>query len=212
MLKKVILLTVSIAGLAVILSLTVFRDTVKSVFYIDHMERGERINRMNIETILSKLKIREGDHVADIGAGSGLFTRKFSSMVSSSGRVYAVDINRELLEHIEKTGKEKGITNIQTVTATENDPRIPGQVDLIFICDTLHYIEKQEKYVETMSRYLKPSGRIAVISFYQKWPPMSNRFTEKELTAWMQKASLEKTASYRDFIQDEYLAIYRKKH
>lgn len=145
----------SIITIALILALTVFKDKIKSAFYIDHMERDERVDRMNVGEILTRLNIKPGDYIADIGAGSGLFSKKFSEITASSGRVYAVDINHELLKYIDNVNSEKGINNIKTILAAEDDPRIPEPVDLIFICDTLHYIDSQKKYVITMSKYLK---------------------------------------------------------
>lgn len=210
MLRWIGLIVVLIIMIIAILSLTVFKEKIKSAFYIDHMERDERINRMNIDKILSKLDIQRGDCIADIGAGSGLFSRKFSSIVTSTGKVYSVDINKVLLIYIDKLNIKNNINNIKTILATEDDPKIPESVDLIFICDTLHYIEKQDAYVKTMSKYLKANGRIAVISFYQNWPPMSNEFSEKELTSWVNNIGLKRINYYDDFIQDEYLAIYKK--
>ena len=138
MFKLIIVIIVIIILIVTILSLTVFKDKIIAIFYIEHMERDERINRMNIDEILSKLDIHDGDRIADIGAGSGLFSRKFSSIVSSTGKVYSVDINKELLKHINKLNFQNRISNIETILATENDPKIPESVDLIFICDTLH--------------------------------------------------------------------------
>ena len=208
---RFIFVIVIIIFIVIVLSLTVFKNKIKAVFYIEHMERDERIDRMNIDEILSKLDIHDGNLIADIGAGSGLFSRKFSSLVTPTGHVYAIDINKELLKHIDQDIIDSKLSNIKTILALEDDPQIPESVDLIFICDTLHYIEEQENYVVKMSNYLKTNGRIAVISFYRNWPPMSNKFDSKELTIWMSKAGLEQVSYYDNFIQDEYLAIYQKK-
>lgn len=209
MLKQIILIIALILGIGAVLSLTIFKNTIKAVFYIDHMERDARINRMNIDVIVSKLKIEKGQFVADIGAGSGLFSRKFSEKTGSEGRVFAVDINPELLKHIEKINNLIKINNIKIVLASENDPSIPKPVDLIFICDTLHYIDHQGEYVKTMARYLKKGGRIAIVSFYQNWPPMANQFYVKDLDAWMETAGMQRIKYYDDFIQDEYFAVYQ---
>lgn len=96
-----------------------------------------------------------------------------------------------------------------TVRAAEDDPRLPEKVDFIFMCDTLHYIDGQEQYVKTMAGYLKEKGAIAVISFRQAWPPMSKKFTGEDLAGWMKSAGLTLEKRY-DFIQDEYLMIFRR--
>ncbi len=193
----------------ILLSLTSCVDWIKAVFYIDHMERDERISGMYINRIIESLNLKPGLTIADIGAGSGLFSRKMAKRVVH-GMVYAVDINMKLLQHIEQTNSKGSITNIKTVLAEENDPEIPEPVDLIFICDTLHYIDHQEQYVETMSSYLKKGGRIAVIDFRKNWPPLSIKFTEDELIGWMKSAGLEPINRY-DFIRDEFFMIFKKK-
>ncbi|HPJ40652.1 MAG TPA: class I SAM-dependent methyltransferase, partial [Spirochaetota bacterium] len=138
--RWIIITIISFVVIVVLLSLTVFKSRIKSAFYIDHMERPERTERMHIARIVETLNIQAGDIIADIGAGSGLFAREFAVQATSSGKIYAVDINSEILKHIDQTSKEKGITNIITIHSSENDPKIQGKVDLIFMCDTLHYI------------------------------------------------------------------------
>ncbi|MBN1534099.1 MAG: class I SAM-dependent methyltransferase [Spirochaetes bacterium] len=209
MIRWTVIGILSVVALAALLSLTLFRDRIKATFYIDHMEREERISRMHVDRIVARLGISPGDVVADIGAGSGLFARRFAPLVAPSGRVYAADVNRDLLAHIDSESARRGIPGVTTVVASEDDPRLPAPVDLVFMCDTLHYIDGQEAYVKRMAGYVKRGGRIAIVSFRKNWPPMANRFTEEDLARWMERAglSLQKTD---DFIQDEYLAIYRK--
>lgn len=209
---KIISITIGIGiTIVIILSVTIFKDKIKSAFYIDHMERDERTSRMNIEKIIEKLNIKSGSYIADVGAGSGLFARKFSPLVGSQGKIFAVDINSELLKHIDLVNKENNIQNIITIQASENNPNLPEAVDLLFICDTLHYINNQEQYVKTLAHDVKPGGRIAVVSFLKRWPPMSNKFGIEELTLWMNNAGMQKVSYYDDFIQDEYLAIFTKR-
>ncbi|MBP7737661.1 MAG: class I SAM-dependent methyltransferase [Spirochaetes bacterium] len=209
--RIIAIISASVIAAAVILSLTVFKEKIKSAFYIGHMESDNRIRQMNIDRIMDRLNIRRGDRVADIGAGSGLFSRKLSSLVSSGGKVYSVDINKELLMHIDEVNEKENIKNIQTVLAGEDDPGIPGPVDLVFICDTFHYMDNQERYIGKLVDYLDKNGRIAIVSFIRTWPPMSNKFTDKDLTAWMEKAGMQLAGYHDDIIQDQYLAIYRKK-
>lgn len=209
--RIIAIILASAIAVAAILSLTVFREKIKSVFYVGHMESDNRIGQMNIDRLMARLNVKRGDRIADIGAGSGLFSRRFSSLVSSEGRVYAVDINKELLKHIDEVNEKEKITNIQTVLAGEDDPAIPGPVDLIFICDTFHYIDGQQRYIGKLVDYLDKNGGIAIVSFIRTWPPMSNKFTDKDLTAWMEKAGMRFVGYHDDIIRDQYLAIYRKR-
>src|SRR6476620_4211392 len=88
------------------------------------LEGPQRIATQKIEAVLSKLDLKPGMVVADIGAGSGLFSRPLAKAVAPSGKVYAVDIQQDLLDHIDKRDKEENIRNIQTVLGALTDPKI----------------------------------------------------------------------------------------
>lgn len=191
------------------LLLTRVRHYIKAVFYIDHMEREERIARMHVDRIVNDLDIRPGEIIADIGAGSGLFSRKIALKAGTGGTVYAVDINEKLLNHINARKRVEGSAPIVTVRAEEMDPKLPARADLIFICDTLHYVADPAAYVKVMSLYLKPGGRIAVIDFYRNHPQGSKIFTEAHLTAWMKSVGME-PVSRQSYVADEYYVIYKK--
>jgi arsenite methyltransferase len=173
------------------------------------METDARIGTLNIDQIINTLDIKHGDSIADIGAGSGLFTFHFSKKIGPKGIVYAADINRSLLDHIEQARDKNGIKNIITVLAAENDPKIPKQVDLIFLCDTLHYIDHQENYLRRVASYVKIGGQMAVIDFKKNWPPSSIKFSPEDLKKWMGRAGFDLTGSH-DFIPDEFFMIFKK--
>ena len=181
---------------------------IKARFYIDHMERQDRRERMQAERVVRKLELVPGWVVADIGAGSGLFTRAIAKEVAP-GVVYAVDINPNLLTHIEKTAEDAGLANIRTVLATEDDPRLPATLDLVFICDTLHYIEEPEQYLRELHAHVRPGGRVAIIDFFRNWPPMSNRFDADGLESWMKLAGFALVEKH-DFLADHYFLIFER--
>ncbi len=209
--KRILIFIGIIIAVSTVLSLTIWKDNVISFFWIKHMEEDERISRMRVDQVIEKLNLESGQMIADIGAGSGLFSRLIAKKVVPDGKVFAIDIYRGNLEYIAKTAANEKIKNIKTVLAREKDPKIPELVDLVFICDVLHLIDgDQERYVKTMSSYLKNGGRIAVVSFKKNWPPMAKRFTGEDLKRWMIKSGLEKIHNY-DFIEDQYLMIFKKK-
>jgi ubiquinone/menaquinone biosynthesis C-methylase UbiE len=181
---------------------------IKARFYIDHMERQDRLERLQVERVVRALELVPGWVVADIGAGSGLFTRAMAREVAP-GAVYAVDINPDLLAHIEKTAGEAGLANIEIVLASEDDPRLPEALDLIFICDTLHYIEEPEQYLRELHAHVRPGGRVAIIDFFRNWPPMSNRFDADRLESWMKLAGFALVEKH-DFLADHYFLIFER--
>lgn len=209
MLKSANIIAIIVIIAAVILAALNW-PRIKALFYIEHMESDSRVAHLDVAAITRDLSIKPGDRIADVGAGSGLFTRAMSRLVAPGGVIYAVDINKRLLAHIDRKSRDEGIQNVRTVLCVEDDPLIPGKVDLIFMCDTLHYIQNQESYINKLISYVKPGGRIAIIDFKTHWPPMSVKFTAKQLVAWMSAAHCTMVDSF-DYIEDELFMIFQRK-
>lgn len=118
------------------------------------------------EAVLKASGIKAGDRVADVGAGTGIYTRLFSRHVGPSGWVYAVDIAPPFIEHINETSKQLQLENITGVICSENSINLPpDSVDAIFVCDTYHHFEYPKSTVSSMMRALKPGGTLIVIDF-----------------------------------------------
>jgi ubiquinone/menaquinone biosynthesis C-methylase UbiE len=181
---------------------------IKAWFYIDHMESEDRLERMQVERVVKTLQLVPGSVVADIGAGSGLFTRTMAKEVAP-GVVYAVDINPNLLAHIEKSAKQAGLANIKTVLASEGESRLPEPLDVAFICDVLHLMDDPELYLRGLQPKILPGGRVAIISFVRNWPPLANQFSAEELERWMEQAGFTPVEKH-DFIPDQYLMIFQR--
>ncbi|MBN1612548.1 MAG: class I SAM-dependent methyltransferase [Polyangiaceae bacterium] len=191
---------------ALITAVCVGRSWIKAVFYIDHMERPERVDVLQVSRVVQSLGLRSGQKVADIGAGSGLLTRPIARIVAP-GAAYAIDINARLLEHVAARARAEGLDNVRTMLATEHDPKLSEAVDLIFLCDTLHYIETPDRYVQRFSKLVVPNGRVAIIHFVRNWPPMSHQFSAAELDQWMHQAGFALTEEH-DFLPDRTFRIY----
>jgi ubiquinone/menaquinone biosynthesis C-methylase UbiE len=181
---------------------------IKARFYISHMETENRVGHMQVERVVQTLQLGPGSVVADIGAGSGLFTRAMAKAVAR-GVVYAVDINANLLAHIEKSAQESGLSNIKTVLSTEGDPRLPEPLDLIFLCDVLHLMDDPELYLKGLDPHVRPKGRVAIISFVRNWPPLANQFSAEQLERWMAQVGFSPLKRH-DFIPDQYLMIFER--
>ena len=108
--------------------------------------------------IVAACQIKPGQTVADIGAGTGLFTRLFSDAVGKDGRVIAVDISQKFLDHIQATSREAGQRNVDTLLATADSTELPPEsVDVAFICDTYHHFEFPLKTMASLQRCLSPA-------------------------------------------------------
>ncbi|MCC6421520.1 MAG: class I SAM-dependent methyltransferase [Gemmataceae bacterium] len=116
--------------------------------------------------IVAACKLKPGMTVADIGAGTGLFAQPFAQAVGPKGKVYAVDIARQFVTHIEKTAQKQGLKNVVGVVCTPTSAELPpASVDLAFICDVYHHFEFPVKTMASIHRALKPGGRLVLIDF-----------------------------------------------
>jgi cyclopropane fatty-acyl-phospholipid synthase-like methyltransferase len=178
--------------------------------YAESLERPERVARMQVERVVRTLGLRAGDRVADIGAGSGLFSRAMARAVGPTGLVYAVDIQPGLLEIIEARARAEGLEQVRPVQAERDHPNVPEPVDLVFMSDALHHLPDPPGYLTRLRTVVKPGGRIAVIDFLDSWPGGHEelRYTPEDLDRWMTVAGFAREASH-DFIEGNFFIVYR---
>ncbi len=119
------------------------------------------------QAITRAVALKPGDCVADIGAGTGLFTFLFAEQVGPSGTVYAVDIGPAFVKYIAEQAKRRGLERIvKTVLNTPNSAELPARsIDVAFLCDTYHHFEQPEKMLASIHRALRPGGRLVVVDF-----------------------------------------------
>jgi arsenite methyltransferase len=116
------------------------------------------------DKVIAALNLHPGEIIADLGSGGGYFTFKLAKAVAPSGKVYAVDVDKDMIELISKRLKEESGNNVETILATPTDPRLPQTgVDLIFTVNTYHHIADRSAYFANARKYLRPGGRIAII-------------------------------------------------
>ena len=116
--------------------------------------------------ILQACALKPGERVADVGAGTGFYSRLFAEAVGDSGWVFSVDIAAPFLKHIGAQATKDEIDNLTTVLCTETSIRLPPEsVDLVFICDTYHHFEFPAKTLASIHQALKPGGRLVLIDF-----------------------------------------------
>jgi cyclopropane fatty-acyl-phospholipid synthase-like methyltransferase len=173
--------------------------------WVATLEGPQRIATQKVDAVLSKLALKPGMVVADIGAGSGLFSRPLAKAVAPEGKVYAVDIQQDLLDHIDQRNKEERIGNIQTVLGEYDDPKLPARnVDLAFINDVLHHIQHRAVYLNALGTYMKPSGRIAIIEMDKNDPKTPHRnqpellVAREEIMQWMSDAGFKLVQEHPD--------------
>lgn len=170
------------------------------------------------EKIVSNVGLKPGMAMADIGAGTGLFTLPFAQAVGDTGKVYAVEIAKNFLEHIKARASKASATNVQTILCTERSVELPeASIDLAFICDVYHHFEFPQATLATLHKALKPGGQIVLIDF-KRIPGESSDFVmghvragqdvfESEVTA----AGFEKIGEVTDVLKENYFVRFKKK-
>ena len=178
------------------------------------LESAERIASLRTGEVIAKLNLKPGDVVADLGAGTGLFSLPLAKAVTS-GRVYAVELDEGFLTQIRDKAKTANVTNVVPVLGKFTDPALPARdVDVAFFHDVLHHVENRAAYLKSVAGYLKPGGRIVVIEFNPGDSPHKAEpqlvVSKEQTAAWMADAGLAKSDDITLF-PDKYFVVYRRK-
>jgi len=127
-------------------------------------EDPKRDERLQPNRVMDILGIKEGSSVADIGAGSGWFTVRAARRVGSGGAVYAVDINRDYLEYIDKRAKRENLANVQIVLGKEDDPLLPEKsVDAVLLLKTYHEVAQPIRLLEQTRKAMRAGALLGII-------------------------------------------------
>ncbi len=134
--------------------------------YVKKFESETRENFAQRHDIVAALELAPGMAVADIGAGTGFFTQLFAEKVGPTGKVYAVDIAPRFLERIATEAKKHGRSQVVTILGSQDSTNLPrASVDLVFLSDVYHHLEKPETTLASIHQALRPGGRLVVIEF-----------------------------------------------
>ena len=130
------------------------------------LERPEREREEKVSKLMPALDVKEGQVVADFGAGSGHHTFKLSKLVGANGKVYAVDIQAEMLDIIGKRMRKDNIKNIIQVHNNEKEAKLPeGKIDMILMVDVYHELSYPYEVTADLVKALKPGGRLIFVEF-----------------------------------------------
>jgi ubiquinone/menaquinone biosynthesis C-methylase UbiE len=134
--------------------------------WVNTFERPGREVYDRRHAIVAASEVGPGMDVADIGAGTGLFTRLFARAVEPDGTVYAIDIASTFIDNILRSCREQGLTNVQGIVNTQTDIGLPADsIDLAFITDTYHHFEYPQQTLASIHQALRSKGRVIIIDF-----------------------------------------------
>jgi predicted methyltransferase len=193
-----------------------FETPVVSEF-VERFEREGRDAFDHRKEIVAALGLKPGMAVADIGAGTGLFTRMFSRVVGESGKVYAVDISDEFVEHVEKLAREQKMTNIVGVVCKADSVALPpASIDLAFICDTYHHFEYPHKTMRSIHKALRPKGQVVLIDFHRiegkssDWIMSHVRAGQEVFAKEVSDAGFKQIEDKKDLLKESYFLRFVK--
>ena len=169
------------------------------------------------QEIVAALGLKPGMTVADVGAGTGLFTRLFSPVVGATGKVYAVDIAKEFIDHIETLAHEQKMDNIVGVVCKQDSVELPpNSVDLVFICDTYHHFEFPQRTMHSIYEALKPNGQIVLIDYHRIQGKSSDfvmghvRAGQEVFTQEIVDAGFKQIEEKKDLLKESYFVRFEK--
>lgn len=164
---------------------------VMGVSGADWLERNERESEENPEVALDAIGIKPGMTVADVGAGTGYMSLKMAKRVGPTGKVYANDVQPEMLRRLRQNAAKEKLSNIETVLGTEADPKLPpGEFDLILLVDVYHEFSQPQKMLRKMREALKPDGRLVLLEYRKEDPTIPIR-PEHKMSVQEVKIELE---------------------
>ena len=170
------------------------------------------------KAILAAVALKPGDDVADVGAGTGLFTALFAKTVGAEGWVYAVEISPRFVEFLAARSAEPGLRNITPVFCTARSTNLPPAcVDVVFVCDTYHHFEHPQDTLASIHRALRPGGRFVVVDFVREegvsseWTLGHVRAGKAVVTSEIEAAGFERLPDPdMPGLRENYLLIFEK--
>jgi ubiquinone/menaquinone biosynthesis C-methylase UbiE len=149
---------------------------------LGELEGPDRETWQKPDAIMDALGIYDGSSVADLGAGGGWFTVRLARRVGPTGRVYAQDIQKPMIESMERRFRREGLRNVTTVLGTPEDPNLPALVDAVLIVGVYGEVVQPVEFLQNVRNTLRPTGRVGVVDFRKDGlgpgPPLEDRVDE----------------------------------
>jgi ubiquinone/menaquinone biosynthesis C-methylase UbiE len=180
----------------------------------DWLDRVEREDEESPERALEAIKLVAGSTVADVGAGSGYMTVRMARRVGPAGKVYATDVQPEMLVLLRQRLVRERLSNVEPVLGGVDDPRLPaGAIDLILMVDVYHEFSEPQKMLRRMREALKPDGRLVLLEYRKEDPTIPIRL-EHKMTVAEAKMELEaegfKLSKVDEILPRQHILIFTK--
>ena len=165
------------------------------------------------QALVEALNLRAGMRVADLGAGTGYFSRYLSAAVGRDGTVFAIDTEPNLVVHLRERAEREDTPNVVPILASPDNPRLPvGSTDLVLVVDTYHHINGRRDYFRRLRRSLTRAGRVVIVDWYKRdlpvGPPASHKLAREQVVQEMVAAGYE-LAEEPAVLPYQYVLIFR---
>lgn len=178
------------------------------------LESPDRNEWQQPDRIMDALSIAEASRVADVGAGGGWFTVRLARRVGPNGRVFAEDVQSEMIESTKRRVANQGLTNVEFVLGTVDEPGLPDGLDAILIVDTYPQFERPIELLRRLARSLKPNGRLGIVDFKKDGaggpgPAVTERVDETVVKRDAAAAGL-RLVREETFLRYQYLLVFAR--
>jgi cyclopropane fatty-acyl-phospholipid synthase-like methyltransferase len=181
--------------------------------YIAMLDDPARDAYQKPHEVITALDLKPGEVIADIGSGSGYFTLRLAAPVGDRGRVYGVDIDPEMVRHLNRRVRDAGLRHVHVLLADPDDPLLPEPVDRFLVVDTWHHIVGQTEYLGLMRKLLRPGGQVVMIDFQKKelpvGPPLAMKVAREDLIKQME-ANGFRLAREHTFLPYQYFLVFER--
>jgi arsenite methyltransferase len=180
--------------------------------YIAMLENPQRDAEQKPDEVIAALDLKAGETLADIGAGSGYFSFRFARKLGDNGRVYAVDINSDMILHMNRYIRDKKVKNVTTILSAPDDPLLQdASINRFFICNTWHHVQNRPQYIALMKKILKPGGQVIVLDYKKEQlpvgPPPEMKMAREEVIREMEGNGF-KLAKEHTFLPYQYFLVF----
>lgn len=165
------------------------------------------------EELVKALRLAPGDTVADIGAGTGYFSRHLAHAVGERGSVYAAEVEPNLVAHLRERAEREKTPNVIPVLASFDNPRLPAaSLDLVLVVDTYHHINDRLRYFGELGTRLREGGRLAIVDFEKRelpvGPGLDHKLAKQQIVGELEQAGYTLTQDLEELLPYQYLLVF----
>ena len=180
--------------------------------WVEAFEDPARNEWQKPDQVVAALPLRRGQVIADIGAGTGYFTRRLAAAVGSEGQALALDIEPGMVAYVRERAAREGQHNLEAILCQPDDPGLePASVDGILIVDTIHHVQDRGAYYPKLARALRAGGWLAIVDFHKRelpvGPPPEDKIAREAMIAELETAGWRLTAEHA-FLPYQYFLIF----